>query len=461
MIPGGKKIQNAGNFEIYLIADYQDQDIRHFALADALILDWQQPEHAATLLKEIRSSFIESIYLLPVFIFNADGVVGDAARALSDGELSLIQEESIVKVIRQVKKKREDFTPHETNSSENRILTKLFRYMYTREKALTPEVDVTAHMGYEYPLVRLHYPAGESMEMLKILRRGSDNDFFQGSFIDKTHVCPSCHSGHLNLREVCTKCASAHISSENLIHHFVCAYMGPEGDYVTQQGLVCPKCNRQLRHIGVDYDKPSVIYRCLDCRHEFQDPDITALCLGCKTVTPVENLREITLDKYQLTDLGRDAARTGIKVAGEEREFTIPGFVNFGTFLTFLRFEIERVKVSGKESQMGSISLNLPARLRSNRQQFERLILDISDFIRNNTDSSDILSFANDNTFFMIFPEKGDMAVEKMLNDFRSSVEKLLLNTFENEPEWNLVAQYESLNADTEYNVLINRVKTI
>ena len=110
---------------------------------------------------------------------------------------------------------------------------------------------------------------------------------------------------------------------------------------------------------------------------------------------------------------------------------------------------------------MGSISLNLPARLRSNRQQFERLILDISDFIRNNTDSSDILSFANDNTFFMIFPEKGDMAVEKMLNDFRSSVEKLLLNTFENEPEWNLVAQYESLNADTEYNVLINRVKTI
>ena len=87
MIPGGKKIQNAGNFEIY-------QDIRHFALADALILDWQQPEHAATLLKEIRSSFIESIYLLPVFIFNADGVVGDAARALSDGELSLIQEDS-------------------------------------------------------------------------------------------------------------------------------------------------------------------------------------------------------------------------------------------------------------------------------------------------------------------------------------------------------------------------------
>ena len=461
MIPGGKKIQNAGNFEIYLISSYQDQDIRHFALADALVLDWQQPEQAAALLKEIRSSFIESIYLLPVFIFNADGVVGDAQRALSDGELSLVQEEPIVKVIRQVKKRREDFTPHETNSSENRILTKLFRYMYTRDKALNPEVDVAAHMGYEYPMVRLHYPAGESMEMLKILRRGTDNDFFQGTFVDKTHVCPNCHSGHLNLREVCTKCASAHISSENLIHHFVCAYMGPEGDYMTKQGLVCPKCNRQLRHIGVDYDKPSVIYRCHDCRHEFQEPDITALCLNCKTVTPVENLPEIALDKYTLTDLGRDAARTGIKVAGEEREFTIPGFVNFNTFLTFLRFEIERVKVSGKESQMGSISLNLPARLRFNRQQFERLVLDISDFIKNNTDSSDILSFANDNTFFMIFPEKGDTAVEKMLNDFRNSIEKLLVNTFENEPEWNLVAQYETLNADTEYTALINRVKTI
>ncbi|GET28247.1 hypothetical protein SD074_04490 [Prolixibacter sp. SD074] len=461
MIPGGKKIQNAGGFEIFLIADYQDQDIRNFALADALVLDWQQPDHTTALLKKIRSSFIESIYLLPVFIFNADGIVGDTERALSDGELSVVQEEPIVKVIRQVKKRREDFTPHETNSSENRILTKLFRYMYTRDKALSPEVDVMAHMGYEYPLIRLHYPAGESMEMLKILRRGTDNDFFQGTFVDKTHICPSCHSGHLNLREVCTQCASAHISSENLIHHFVCAYMGPEGDFMTKQGLVCPKCNRQLRHIGVDYDKPSVIYRCHDCRHEFQEPDITALCLNCKTLTPVENLKEIVLDKYVLTDLGRDAARTGIKVEGEEREFTIPGFVNFGTFLTFLRFEIERIKVSGKESQMGSVSLNLPARLRSNRQQFERVVLDISDFIRNNTDSSDILSFASDNTFFMIFPEKGDTAVATMLNDFRNSIEKLLVNTFENEPEWNLTAQFETLNADTEYTALINQVKTI
>jgi hypothetical protein len=186
MIPGGKKIQNAGGFEIFLIADYQDQDIRNFALADALVLDWQQPDHTTALLKKIRSSFIESIYLLPVFIFNADGIVGDTERALSDGELSVVQEEPIVKVIRQVKKRREDFTPHETNSSENRILTKLFRYMYTRDKALSPEVDVMAHMGYEYPLIRLHYPAGESMEMLKILRRGTDNDFFQGTFVDKT-----------------------------------------------------------------------------------------------------------------------------------------------------------------------------------------------------------------------------------------------------------------------------------
>jgi hypothetical protein len=61
----------------------------------------------------------------------------------------------------------------------------------------------------------------------------------------------------------------------------------------------------------------------------------------------------------------------------------------------------------------------------------------------------------------MIFPEKGDTAVATMLNDFRNSIEKLLVNAFENEPEWNLTAQFETLNADTEYTALINQVKTI
>ena len=29
--------------------------------------------------------------------------------------------------------------------------------------------------------------------------------------------------------------------------------------------LVCPKCNRQLRHIGVDYEKPSKLFTCFNC----------------------------------------------------------------------------------------------------------------------------------------------------------------------------------------------------
>ena len=36
--------------------------------------------------------------------------------------------------------------------------------------------------------------------------------------------------------------------------------------------LICPKCHKKLRHIGVDYDRPAVVYTCNDCENSFTSP---------------------------------------------------------------------------------------------------------------------------------------------------------------------------------------------
>ena len=69
---------------------------------------------------------------------------------------------------------------------------------------------------------------------------------------------------------MCPKCKIKKLFSEYSIHHFVCGYVGPESDFFQDKKLICTKCNRELRHIGVDYDKASIITECKN-GHVFQD----------------------------------------------------------------------------------------------------------------------------------------------------------------------------------------------
>lgn len=460
MIPGAKKISNDSRYDIYQISEFGELDIRHLALADAVILDLHDKAGAERTLHKIRESFIESIYLLPVYLLNiGEEAVNESVKSLADGVMNVVQEELISRFTRQVKQRREDFTPHESANHENRILTKCFRFLYTRDKNLVPVVDVHAHQGYEYPILRSHFPARQSMDIFRLLERAVANDFLTERFADKVHLCPNCYSGHLSYREVCPKCSSSNVRSQDLIHHFVCAYVGPESDFVTGDSLVCPKCNRMLRHIGVDYDKPSIVYQCNDCNHDFQHSVMTALCLSCKVVSDVENLRPVVVKEYALSSLGRDAARSGIKLGEERKELSIPGLVNYSTFSTFLRFEIERVRTSGKMSIFANLSLNLPARYKENQQKYDRLILDISEFVKNNVSTSDILTFAHENTFMMIFPERSLERSKQLLEGMKSSVKKLLDNTFDGANDWITETKIVELTPDTDFSKLTAKDK--
>ena len=70
-------------------------------------------------------------------------------------------------------------------------------------------------------------------------------------------------------QSVCPACGAAGLELYPLVHHMICAYVGPQYDFApTPDGCVCPKCRRAI----VPGDRAAEVVgtsaRCVRCRTE-------------------------------------------------------------------------------------------------------------------------------------------------------------------------------------------------
>ncbi|MFH1001502.1 MAG: hypothetical protein V1783_11780 [Bacteroidota bacterium] len=456
----GKRVQTQSDKEIYFISDYRDLDIKKVVISDGLILDYADKEACFSFLKLIRSSYIESIYLVPVFILSFNDEVDEYTRSLCDGVIKGLQEESFEGSFNMIDQRIKQLQTSDTNDLVVRIQNKVLRYFYTRQRRMVPVTSMKAHTGYTYPLLSLHYQNANTEDMFKLVDELETKEYIRPRYEDIVHLCSNCYSAFLNYREVCSKCGSSDLYMENLIHHFVCAKVGPESDFISGNQMVCPKCNKLLHHIGVDYDKPSLIYTCNSCGHHSQESIMEASCFNCKTVQPVDSLIERKINNFELTVLGEEAAIGGL-TPSEAREAEMPGFVGFSTFNIFLKYEIERIKTSGKVSSIGILSLRTPAAVSNNLGvKYQNVIVEISDFIKNATFATDILSFINNNSFLIVSPDNDQLRLESTLKNIQKSVQKLLDSNIE---DANITVKIKAINIDNTkgHNDLINELLTI
>ena len=153
--------------------------------------------------------------------------------------------------------------------SGNLFFVRLYRYLISRRVYnLTPELNHLSAMGYSIPLFELFYRQGAySLNEYIIFNQSMvEKGYIRPvQFINKIYLCPKCLHSHLLYIENCPHCHSSDIKSEEVIHHFRCANISPEHTYNFGGQLRCPKCHQLLRHIGVDYDRPSVVYTCSNC----------------------------------------------------------------------------------------------------------------------------------------------------------------------------------------------------
>jgi GGDEF domain-containing protein len=456
----GKRVQTQSDKEIYYISDYRELDIKKVVISDGLILDYADKDACFSFLKLIRSSFIESIYLVPVFIFSLNDDVDEFTTALSDGIVKGLAEETFEGHFNMIDQRIKQLQTSDTNDLVIRMQNKILRYYYTRQKRMNSITSVKAHTGYTYPLLSLHYQNANTEDMFSLIDELENKEFIRPRYQDIVHLCSNCYSAFINYREVCSKCGSSDLTMENLIHHFVCAKVAPESDFISGNQMICPKCNKLLRHIGVDYDKPSLVYTCNSCGHHSQESVMQAACFNCNTVQGVDALIERKINNYELTVLGEEAAIGGL--APEERKETeLSGFVGFSTFNIFLKYEIERIKTSGKISSIGILSLRLPTAVSNNLGvKYQSVITEVADFIKNATLATDILSFINNNTFLIVSPDNDKLRLESTLKNIQQSVQKLLDSNIE---DANITVKIKAKNIDNtkSHNDLINDLLTV
>jgi GGDEF domain-containing protein len=138
----------------------------------------------------------------------------------------------------------------------------------------------------------------------------------------------------------------------------------------------------------------------------------------------------------------------------------MPGFIGFSTFNIFLKYEIERIKNSGKTSSAGSLSLRSPAALNASMGiKYTLVINEIAEFLKNATLATDILTFINNNTFLIISPDNDKFRLESLLNNIRHSIQKLIDS---NVDDANIVVKIKAENIDSSknHNDLINSLLT-
>lgn len=100
--------------------------------------------------------------------------------------------------------------------------------------------------------------------------------------------CPNCGSTQIFNRYVCPLCESQNLDKRQRIQHYACGYVDFEDCFNKDEKLICPKCRKELKLIGTDYQRIKNVFHCNDCNHNSSIPKIIQTCLNCRASYPHE-----------------------------------------------------------------------------------------------------------------------------------------------------------------------------
>jgi ribosomal protein S27E len=176
---------------------------------------------------------------------------------------------------------------------------------YTRDCSLAPSLRPDESVAVTYPLLFGFHNARSMLEEL------ADAGMLRRRFFERLHICQYCDSSRLHAREVCVKCHSSHLAEQSLVHHYACGYQAIQPAFESDNAFICPKCRKELRHYGVDYDKPGTVMHCECCGDTMTDPEVEFLCLDCCRSTSGDHTGYRDWYEYDLLPDGVSAVKSG------------------------------------------------------------------------------------------------------------------------------------------------------
>lgn len=404
--------------------------------ASCFFIEASEDKAVFEIIEMIRSHLYPCVYPVPIVLAGdissmSEKTILAADNVLSHEELTARFPTRLIHFIESCCRRIERF-PDNKKPVDINIVFKIIRHIYIRDTKLVPHRCIWDMHGWVYPQL-IPYIESSSEDFFFIFDFMESQNIVTGEFYNKIFCCSRCKCAFLNFREICPDCGSLNLKLEDIIHHFPCAYIGPHVDFSQDNILICPKCDKELRHIGVDYDKPSIVYSCKDCSHNCQDPVISTECFHCGRKAPPEEVDLHNINIYSLTSLGKNAALYGINSLFRNMLNNKVQAIPLDIFNKFLTLEIERIR-RYKLSESTLIYINIKnieevhIRL-GNRSAaiFDEILTIIISSLR----KSDIITVVNNSLFLIILFETPLSGAEDALRRIKESVLSLLSSNLE------------------------------
>ncbi len=233
----------------------------------------------------------------------------------------------------------------------------------------------------------------------------------------------------LLLRDSCVNCASQFIQEDILVHHFSCGYQASESQYLVTNDVllseyVCPKCRKPLRHYGVDYDKPGVIYHCSQCNHDNSETEVALRCMSCCFTGTASDSKRISISSYELSNQGRRTV-----VSGESNIFNVRRLLRDSLNLVpFDVFSLVLEKLVSLRSCGGTIVLaieinNQNASLESSKDT--KILIELGKVVMRNIRKSDTVSLYQ-GALFVLFADVDMEQVDKIIAKKKADLSEVL-----------------------------------
>lgn len=413
-------------------------------------------------IQRLRGHFNPKIHLKPIYFLRPSNDSGKYISSLIDGSIfDINQLETIIPNLEEIILKNEKVNPIQPVSYEAQLIVKTLSFAYTRsKKKIEPVPYVFSSINFSYPGLSPNFEHLEEFKVFEVMDLAEDEGLVKSEFHDKTHLCSKCNHGSLNYRSVCPKCSYTDSETQEIIHHFPCGFVGPINDFRNDldDSLNCPKCNKTLRHIGVDYDKPSILHFCKRCDHKFQDFEVKAKCLACDFDNELESLIEKNIKAYHITNKGENVTQFGYLGTAREIEEII-GTVKYEFFQLMTKYEVERIRQTEGKSNIGMIYIGQAGELysRIGKEAQQQLFKDIVQEVRNSIRSSDIISFKDASTLILSLNDIPIKIANRILDEIVILLEKLIKNNF-NEIEVDFITKCTPLNFEENYKLQIQNL---
>ncbi|MFY0604023.1 MAG: hypothetical protein JXQ93_08735 [Flavobacteriaceae bacterium] len=434
-------------YSLLMVSHVNELQQESLEYLDGLIIDTDNVTHAKEIVLLVRTHDEVQTSLLPIFINNIYKLPQEIYLH-TDGAIELTLLSSYMQKVITINKRIQKIVAPKLVSLDVLIQFKTLSYCYTRNTGIIPKASRKSYIGYEFPFISLFYKETEVISLLQSLDKARQLNYLSFQLEDYVHLCKSCSGNYLNFRECCPKCDSIDIKAHDMIHHFVCAHVAPEKDFRKEEGLECPKCDKHLRHIGIDYDKPSTIYSCNGCNHEFQNAGMKALCLDCETENELDELLEKSIGNYQITQKGEQLLfqTNKISTSGNVSSINKVG-LNPSLFKIIVSQEIKRVKLTKGNSVFVSIEFFNDQLQMLNEEVKKALKKEIGDIIKSYLKNADILSAERFNKYYLLLPETKENQLERLEN-IQYNLSKLLSDNLEDTKQEIKINTHKILGTD-------------